>query len=295
MHYKCGARAGWKPASQVAEQFLTRGLFILVFASVALGQPAAQPSSSPTAPAPASSPTAQPATPTKSAEQIAADERFAKRLEEIDAAMGKVADLRAEFEQRKHTPLLKKPLVSKGTVATKGDKVRWDTASPRASSMLIGDGEIRMYYPADKLLEVYPVGDGFKDLASSPLPRLSSLKNQFDLAPLALKEIGANERDANLVAVRMTPKHDELKKHVVLVKVLIDASKPAALKVVTKDPEGEETEILFSGVRLNSGVKDEEMTLKLPDGVRVSRPLGGGEKGDKKDEGVKKNEPEKKP
>jgi outer membrane lipoprotein-sorting protein len=236
----------------------------------------------------------QPKEPAPAVAAQPADDAFNKRLEAVDAAMGKVTDLRADFEQRRHTALLKKPLVSKGVVLTKGDKVRWDTATPRASSMVISPSEIKLYYPADKLVEVYPVGEGFKDLAGAPLPRLSVLRARFEIAPLGVKELGGDEGDKNLVAVVLTPKSEEMRKHVVSVKVLIDSSKPAATKVVMSDSEGEETEILFSSVKLNSGVKDDELVLKLPEGVRVSKPLGEG-KGAKKNEGAAKDDQEKKP
>ena len=202
------------------------------------------------------------------------DDAFEKKLIEIDQAMAKVTDLRADFEQRRKTPLLKKPLVSKGTVITKGERARWDTASPRASTMAISGGEIRMYYPADRLLEVYPVGEGFKDIAGAPLPRLSLMKERFELARLPVGDLGGDEKNDSLVAIRMTPRSDDLKKHLASVRVLIDTSKPAATKVVMTDPEGEETEIVFSDVKLNGGVKDADVELKVPDGVRVSRPLG---------------------
>ncbi len=201
-------------------------------------------------------------------------ERFAKRLEAVDAAMANVMDLRADFEQRRRTPLLKKPLVSKGVVLTKGELVRWDTTAPRASTLVIGHGSIRMFYPADSLVEVYSVGEGFKDLAGAPLPRLSVLKERFDLSPLASDDPATKGENANLLGVLLTPKSQDLRKHVTSVKVLIDEAGPSATKVVMTDPDGEETEIVFSHVQLNGGVRDDEVELSLPDGVKVSKPLG---------------------
>lgn len=134
-----------------------------------------------------------------------------------------------------------------------------------------------MYYPADKLVEVYPVGGGFKDLAGAPLPRLSLLRERFEVDPLTLKEMGVSDADENFIAVRLTPKQADLRKHVTTVKVLLDTVRGVATKVVMTDPEGEQTEILFSNIRLNSGVKDDEVALRLPDNVRVSRPLGDGQ------------------
>ena len=232
--------------------------------------------SQPSAPVQLDPGAASPAAPAKAGGDADADDRFARRLEVVDAAIAKVLDLRADFEQRRHTPLLKKPIISSGVVMSKDDRVRWDTVAPRASSIVMAAGEIRMYYPADKLLEVYPVGEGFKDLAGAPLPRLSVLKRRFDIAPLTPKDLGVNDEDPRLLAVLLTPKLDELRKHVASVKLLIDESRPAATKVVMTDPEGEETEISFTNVRLNAGVNADELDLKLPEGVRISRPLGEG-------------------
>jgi outer membrane lipoprotein-sorting protein len=223
--------------------------------------------------------------------KLAEEDRFDKRLEAVDAAMAKVVDLRADFEQRRHTPLLKKPLVSKGTVLTKGERVRWDTATPRASTLRIEGGLIRLFYPSDRLVEEYPAGDGFRDLAGAPLPRLSVLRERFEVSQIAARELVASEGNSMLLAIRLTPKTDALKLHVTAVKVLIDESRPAATKVVMIDPDGEETEIVFSNVKLNEGVRDDEMELKLPEGVRVSRPLGDLDAAPARQEGTSATEP----
>lgn len=249
--------------------------FALVIASASAGTvgQATAPATAPSGPSPQA-----PTEPDKRTDAAKEHEQFVKRLEVVDAAMAKVEDLRADFEQRRHTPLLKKPLVSSGVVLTKGTLVRWDTAAPHASSLLVGPESIKVYYPADNLVEVYPVGEGFKDLAGAPLPRLSVLKARFDIARAAPEDPSAIKEDAKLLAVQLTPKSEELRKHVASVKVFIDESRPAATKVVMTDPDGEVTEIVFSNVQLNSGVRDDEMEQKLPPGVRVSRPLGGGTK-----------------
>jgi outer membrane lipoprotein-sorting protein len=214
--------------------------------------------------------------PSADREAFQTDEKFEARLRSLDAAMAKVTDLRADFEQRKHTPLLKRPLVSRGVVLTRGDLVHWDTRSPHRSSLLIGGGTIRMYYPADKLVEEYPVGEGFKDLAGAPLPRLMTLRERFDITPLSPQELGEKNPSADLMAVQLTPKSEELRRHVTHVKVLIDESRPAATKVIMTDPDGEVTEITFANVRLNTGVSVEEVSPRFSEDVRVSRPLGEG-------------------
>jgi len=215
-----------------------------------------------------------PAAPATTAVEAAA---FERRLEAVDAAMAGVVDLRADFEQRRHTPLLKRPLTSKGVVVSMGDRVRWDTTAPRPSSLVVGGGSISVYYPEDRLLEAYPVNEGFRDMAGGPLPRLSELRKRFDIAPLTP---GAGESGEKVLEIRLTPKSEELRAHVESIEVVIDEARPAARRVTITDPDGERTEIDFRNVRLNTGVKVGEVELKVPPGTRVSRPLGDTSSGD---------------
>lgn len=215
-------------------------------------------------PAPAPPPAAPPAP--EAAE-------FEKQLESVDAAIAKIADLRADFEQTRRTPLLKKPLTSSGVIRCKGELVRWDTTKPRESSLLISKSRIRVYYPGDKLVEEYPVDESLRDVAGAPLPRLTVLKARFEIAALSPKDLGETG-DKNLLAVLLTPRSKELRRHVATVKVLIDLTINAATKVVMTDADGEVTEVSFRNVKINTGLTTEEVDPPLPEGVRVSRPLG---------------------
>ncbi|MFZ4574774.1 MAG: LolA family protein [Phycisphaerales bacterium] len=201
---------------------------------------------------------------------------FDARLAAVDEAMGKIQDVRAEYKQTRRTPLLKKPLVSRGTLVTKGQSARWETKSPRASTMLVGPESVELLFPDDKLIEIYPAGDKGRDLAGAPLPRLGLLKSRFEIEPGSLKDLGASETNPKLLAVRLIPKSEELKAHVKSVEVLIDESVPAATKLILIDADGERTEVDFSGVKLNTGVTDKELVLEHPVGFKVSRPLEGG-------------------
>lgn len=222
----------------------------------------------------ASLPTRPTAVPAPHADGPGEDARFLARLQAVDAAMARVADLRADFVQTRHTPLLKKPLVSTGVVLTKGDQARWDTATPRASSLRIGPRAIRIYYPADQLVEEYPVDEGFKHLAGTPLPRLSVLRANFEITRLEPKDVDASRANLPLLALQLTPTSERVRSHLASVRVLIDESVPSATMIVLTDADGEVTRIEFRNVTLNRGVRDEEIDPKLPAGVRVSRPLG---------------------
>src|SRR4051812_32568629 len=81
------------------------------------------------------------------------------RLVEIDSRAAKLTDLSADFEQQKHTTLLKKPLVSRGKVQIAGSTMRWDTTNPEPTVMLLDEKEARLYYPKQSTLEIYSLGD----------------------------------------------------------------------------------------------------------------------------------------
>ena len=81
-------------------------------------------------------------------------------------------DLIADFVQEKRSPLLRKPLVSRGSVKARGGLVLWDTIEPQRMQMSIDPKTLRMYYPDQKTIEEYPIEQQLGMMASSPLPRL---------------------------------------------------------------------------------------------------------------------------
>jgi len=229
------------------------------------------------APLMASAPVAQ------RAPAAAADGELRTRLDDIDRRAGQAKDLTARFEQQKFTALLKKPLVSSGKVRTKGSVVRWDTEAPEPAVLHSDGREIRMYYPRQKVVEVYPIDRRLTDLASSPLPRLAALREHFQIDKADLKDVEAlqgggaqsGEGSGPRIALRLTPTDELLKQHVDRVMVLLDADAACVVGVEVDDADGDRTVMRFSDVKLNAGLKDADVALALPPGTKVSRPLEG--------------------
>lgn len=200
------------------------------------------------------------------------------RMIEVDARAGKIADLTAEFEQKKFTPLLKKPMVSSGTVKAKGSAMLWDTRAPEPTMMRVDEKEVRIFYPNQKIVEVYPLEGQLSALAASPLPRLASLIPHFRFAAAKGADLGEEERADRLV-VELTPIDKSLREHVDHVTVLIDAERGFILAFQLIDADGERTVIRFTNVKTNGKLDDGKLELKLPEGVKTVRPLenlGGG-------------------
>ena len=199
------------------------------------------------------------------------------KLDALDKKIAAIKDLSADFEQSKKTALLKKPMTSSGTIRLKGPRTRWDTKKPHPTIMTIDSAEVRIYYPDQKTVEVYAIQGEMARLASSPLPRIGVIKEQFDISEIKPTDIdAAADPKAELLAIALTPKTAAVKEHIEKIRVLIDAATACAKRVEITDADQEQTTITFTNVKLDSGLPDKDVELVTPPGTTVSRPLEGG-------------------
>lgn len=216
-----------------------------------------------------SPPTSAPAT------SQAADSAFEAALASIGAKASAIEDLTADFVQVKRTPLLRKPLESRGVLRVKGDRMRWDTSKPVPGVMMINQTELQLYSPREELLEIYPMEHGLSQLAGSPLPRLQLVREHFRITPTEWPGLDRAQRERRL-AMRLTPLDPSLGQHIQEVLVLLNMDTGCAECVQTIDPEGEVLEIQFSNVRLNTKLSDDAVRFEPPPGTTISRPLEPG-------------------
>ena len=202
---------------------------------------------------------------------------FQSQLAAINAKSLKITDLKADFVQEKHSPLLRKPLVSRGTVFAKGANSLWDTTSPQPTIMASDPHFLRLYFPDRKTVEEYPVRSQLGMLAASPLPSLDAIRQNFTLAPDAGKGLIESQADAPVLAIRMTPSNKELQQYVDHVRVLLDEARGVVLAFEMTDPDGEITVIRFSDIQTDTHMPDSAVHLNLPPGVKTVRPLGDAE------------------
>lgn len=199
------------------------------------------------------------------------DAALAAQLAAIDAKARAIVDLSATFIQRKHTAFMKRPLVSTGTLVAKGQRTRWDTTSPRASVLTTSGDGLRVYYPDEGLIEVYPLDARVGELVASPLPRLDLLRRRFEITRI---DWDGPPADGERLSLRLVPREASLREHVVEVRVRIDPATGCMDASTVLYPDDERVEMVFGSVRLNTGVRDEQLRLDAPDGVTVTYPLG---------------------
>ena len=237
------------------------------------------------APTPTTTPTPASATTSATSRPADVDPAAWQRMLDIDKLAAKIEDLTADFEQQKFTAMLKKPLVSSGTVAVRGAAMLWRTRRPEPSELQIDQREVRIYYPAQKTIEVYQVQQKLGQLAASPLPRLAVLREHFSFAPIAVSELGERD-DRKFFAVRMQPVDEELREHVESVRVLLDAERGLIVRLEMRDSDGDRTLISFANVKTNAGLRDDDLKIAAPADVKVTRPLAAVEGGTRQ-EGAK--------
>jgi len=215
---------------------------------------------------PATAPSAQPN-----------DPQFEKVLESINARALVIQGLSADFIQEKKSPLLRKPLVSRGTVTAKGAASLWKTEVPEKTEMTSDPTMLRIYYPYRKIVEEYPISGKLGMLAASPLPSLAALRENFTLVPDKGDGLVSNDPSIHAVPVRLNPSSPQMTQYVNYVRVLLDADHGLVMIFELVDPDNEQTVIRFTNVHTGITITDQDVKLNLPESVKVVRPMGAGE------------------
>ena len=214
----------------------------------------------------------------------AEDPALKKQLEDIDARAARIKDFTSDFRQEKFTAMLKKPLVSSGTVRVSAASIRWDTRRPEPAVLFSDGRDVRMYYPGQQLLEVYPIDRRLGDLASSPLPKLNTLREHFTLERAEPGTFRPREGRKSL-PLRLIPIDEAIREHVEEVRVLLDIEAAHILELEVIDADGDRTRVTFQNVRLDTGINPAELALSVPEGTTVSRPLEGKDGSEPDDQG----------
>jgi len=198
-----------------------------------------------------------------------------QQMLDIDARAKTITHLSCDFHQQKFTPLLKKPLDSNGRVRVIGSTMRQDTSEPHPSTLLMDAHQLRIYYPADKTLEIYDLSSQLGQLAASPLPRLSVLRQYFTFEKIPVAQLDPKATESDSLALRLRPADVSLSQYVDEVLVLLDRQRGYITKVQWTDGDAEKTVIDFSAVKTDANFTASDLDLTLPSDVKTVRPLGG--------------------
>ncbi len=125
-------------------------------------------------------------------------------IKNIEAAYGRINDLKAEFSQTAFNKSLNQSIPAQGTVyLKKGGKLRWEFADP-TPQQIVSDGKtVWVYTPALNQVNVGPAPEALAGPAGSFLAGLGRVREYFGVRFLNPAE--PRDRDGNVV-LDMVPK-----------------------------------------------------------------------------------------
>lgn len=186
----------------------------------------------------------------------------------LEAAYGKMTDLKGEFSQTAFNRSLNQTIPAKGTVMMKkGGKLRWEYAEP-TPQQIVSDGKtLWVYTPTLNQVNVGPAPEALAGPAGSFLAGLGRLREHFEVRFLNPAE--PRDREGNVV-LDLTPK-EPLPTLTRLI-LAVDPRTWQVRKAVVYDQFENTVTMQFTQLALNSGLADSVFTFTPPPGA-ASVPL----------------------
>jgi outer membrane lipoprotein carrier protein len=181
----------------------------------------------------------------------------------LEAAYGKINDLKAEFDQTAFNKSLNQSIPARGTVyLKKGGKLRWVFADPTPQEIVSDGKTLWVYTPALAQVNVGPAPEALAGPAGSFLAGLGRVREHF--AVRFLNPAEPRDRDGNVV-LDLTPKQP-----LPTMARLILAIDPRAWEVrraVVYDQFENTVTMSFRKTTVNAGLADTVFTFVPPKGV----------------------------
>jgi outer membrane lipoprotein carrier protein len=190
-------------------------------------------------------------------------------VDKVDARCSRVQDLSARFHQTATNRSLGQVQEASGVVLMKRpDKMRWDYQKPE-TRLFVTDGKtLWAYSPVDKQVVIQDVGGAFASRV--PLSFLAGdcqLRREFAVSAVE----NAATRDAtSFMILDLRPKHPE--GGIARILLEVDLQTYTVEKTTVFDAAGNTTVIALTGLKLNSGLSDQQFQFTPPAGVTVVTP-----------------------
>jgi outer membrane lipoprotein carrier protein len=185
--------------------------------------------------------------------------------ESVQRKYDAVKDFSADFVHMYQGGVLKKQLTERGTVLIKKPgKMRWNYTAPEKKQFVSDGFKVYFYIPEDKQVIVSPVPpDAGATTPTLFLAGKARLTGEFTPSFTELPAgLPAGSRALKLVPKSKQPDYDWL----------ILAVDPATLAIsglVTTDAQGGTSTFVFTNLKENVGLLDNQFTFKIPRGVDV--------------------------
>lgn len=201
------------------------------------------------------------------------DEKALKDAREIvrhiQARYEQTKDLQADFTQKTRIEGFATPVSSSGRVyIKKPGRLRWDYVEPAVEEIYVMKDDVKMYVPEHKQLLIGKL----TQMAASQAPLqllqgVAKIEQEFDVLPTPTKIKNAG----NARSVMLVPKLKDGESVQTLQRIVVDVfPKTYFLKTVAlHELSGNVATFEFSGLKANTGLKDEVFDFKAPADVEV--------------------------
>src|ERR1051326_1975252 len=189
-------------------------------------------------------------------------------IDGVDRTFARMRDFSVDFVQIEQNSLNRKQQGTGHLYLMRPRKARYEYARPE-EQLFVSDGKnVYFYVPADRQVRKGTVRDTFDDRI--PLMFLvgqSGLRDEFT----SFERLSTPpEMERNMV-IRMHPK-----RKTDLTELMMEVEPQSYLirQLVLAHSDGSRSDLRFSNIRVNSGLKSDLFDFKIPDDVRVVESLG---------------------
>lgn len=181
----------------------------------------------------------------------------------LEAAYGKLNDLKAEFDQTAYNKSLNQSIPAQGTVyLKKGGKLRWEYADP-TPQQIVSDGKtVWIYTPALSQVNTGPAPEALAGPAGSFLAGLGRVREHFGVRFLNPAE--PRDKDGNVV-LDLTPKQPLPTMNRLILS--LDPRTWDVRRAVVYDQFENTVTMQFRKMAVNTGLADTLFTFVAPKGV----------------------------
>ena len=183
----------------------------------------------------------------------------------LEAAYGRMTDLRAEFAQSSFNKSLNQTIPAQGVVSLKrGGKLRWEYSEPTKQEVVSDGKTLWVYTPSLNQVNTGPAPEALSGHAGSLLAGLGRVREHFTVR--FLNPAQPRDADGN-VALDLTPKQPlpTLSRLV----LSVDSKQWEVRKAVVYDQFENSVAMRFTKVAMNSGLSDKLFTFVPPPNTAV--------------------------
>ncbi|MGE3539704.1 MAG: outer membrane lipoprotein carrier protein LolA [Candidatus Tectimicrobiota bacterium] len=170
------------------------------------------------------------------------------------------------FRQEKHLPVLRRVLTAQGELWLKGERLRYTLANTSGETELavsLDKQTIKTYYPALQTLEV------IEAQMTGALPLMLPFWSPEPEAWLTEYEVELFQDTTGMHTLRLVPRNVSLP--VQEMRLLLRDFQPQTFVQVEKN--GTRVSLHITAFTVNPEVSEEQLTLRVPAGTKVLRPL----------------------